>query len=361
MTATQLRESADSGIAAPLFLSVAGSAYVVLVGWAMGSTSFDVWGGLLVAPVLVALTVPLARRVARREEDKSMATFLIAALVLKLIASLVRYAVAFQVYDGVADAGIYHKAGTEYAHSFRLGIFEFGTDRIIGTGFMKILTGLVYAVTGPTKVGGFLIFSWIGFWGLYFFYRAFRIGLPHCDHRRYARLVFLLPSMLFWPSSIGKEAWMMFTIGLGCLGAAKLFASQRGGYALLILGGVGTTMVRPHITLILVASVVAGMIVRRSASPRSLGPLTTARGACARRRQHCRRGAGRTVLPPRNARRSVRPRSAQQDIGPDVTGRLDISQPDPRRRSRATEFDAHDCVPPVSMGSAQRSGGHRFA
>ena len=36
-------------------------------------------------------------------------------------------------------------------------------------------------------------------------------GLPTGDHRRYALLVFFMPSLLFWPSSIGKESWMLFT------------------------------------------------------------------------------------------------------------------------------------------------------
>lgn len=262
----------------PLVLAVAAVAYVAVTGWAMESTSFDVWGGLLIAPVLVALTVPLARRVARRERDSRMVTFILCALVLKLAASLVRFAVAFEVYRGVADAEAYHKAGAALADGFRQGIVDLGDDRIVGTTFLEILTGIVYSVTGPTKVGGFLIFSWLGFWGLYFFYRAFRIAVPAGEHRRYARLVFLLPSMLFWPSSIGKEAWMTFTIGLACLGAAKLFARQHGAYALIAAGAAGTAMIRPHITLIVVMAIGIGRLFRRSAAP-GFGPIATVAAA----------------------------------------------------------------------------------
>src|SRR5256885_9971249 len=43
-----------------------------------------------------------------------------------------------------------------------------------GTRFMEILTGQVYALTGPTRLGGFKGFSWFSFLGGYPFYRAFR-------------------------------------------------------------------------------------------------------------------------------------------------------------------------------------------
>ena len=71
----------------------------------------------------------------------------------------------------------------------------------MGTGFMRMVTGVVYVVTGPSLVGGFLVFSVLGFWGIYFVYRAF-VALPCREGNDwlYGLLMFLLPSMLFWPS-----------------------------------------------------------------------------------------------------------------------------------------------------------------
>ena len=78
---------------------------------------------------------------------------------------------------------------------------------------MELITTGVYTVIGPITLAGFLVFSSFAFWGAYLLYRAFRIAVPNGDARRYALLVFLLPSMLYWPSSIGKEAWLMLFVG----------------------------------------------------------------------------------------------------------------------------------------------------
>jgi hypothetical protein len=196
-----------------------------------------------------------------------MTRLIIYALILKMLGALVRYFVAFSVYNA-ADAQQYHEWGRVLAPMFRSGDFTVDIGRkVIGTGFIDILTGAVYTVTGATKLGGFLVFSWFGFWGLYFFYRAFCIAFPHTNHRRYALLVFFLPSLLFWPSSIGKESWMMFTLGMLAYGAARLLQGIRGGVPLLLLGTLGTLMVRPHVTAIAMVALVASYLLKRPRSP----------------------------------------------------------------------------------------------
>jgi hypothetical protein len=236
--------------------------YVGSVMWSMEHATYDVWGGLLLAPVLLLLTWPLAHRAARRESDPRMVRLLLTALVLKLVASLVRYAIAFDVYDGVADADGYHKNGELFAKSFRHFDFTVDSGKVIGTGFIKILTGLIYAVIGPTKIGGYLVFSWIGFWGLYLFYRAFCIAVQNGDRYRYAKLVFFLPSLLFWPSGIGKEAWMTLTLGMCALGAARVLTGKRGGF-LLVVSGIGLTILaRPHMAILVMGGLTVGYMLR---------------------------------------------------------------------------------------------------
>lgn len=245
-------------------------AFVGLLGWAVEHTTYDTWGGLVVSLVVVLVSVPVVIRLARREEDRRVARLLPWALGLKLAASLARLAVTFGVYDGVADASTYHTAGELLAPMYRRGDFSGDVGGLIGTGFVKSLTGAVYAVTGATRLGGFMIFSLMGFWGLYLFYRAFCLACPEGDHWRYARLVFLLPSLLFWPSSIGKEAWMTLTLGLAAYGAARIVARHRGGFAVLAVGLTGTVMVRPHVSAILMVSLVAAYLLRRPPSGTSL-------------------------------------------------------------------------------------------
>ena len=45
--------------------------------------------------------------------------------------------------------------------------------------------------------------------------------------RRYALLVLFLPSLLFWPSSIGKEAWMTLALGLALTARAPAVQQVR--------------------------------------------------------------------------------------------------------------------------------------
>ncbi len=115
------------------------------------------------------------------------------AMGLKLASALVRYAVAFGVYDGQADASMYHQTAAVFARQIRDGDWALDLGRRVqGTGFIQVLTSVLYTVIGPTSIGGFLVYSWFGFWGLYLFHRAFVRACPEGDHWRYALLVFLL-------------------------------------------------------------------------------------------------------------------------------------------------------------------------
>ena len=97
--------------------------------------------------------------------------------------------------------------------------------------------------------------------------------MPEADPRRLAAFGFLLPSMAFWPSSIGKEAVMVLGIGLVANGAARQWTGARGGMA-LVAGGLGVTaLVRPHITLLLVAALLGAVMVTRWDAVGSSDPL----------------------------------------------------------------------------------------
>ena len=227
---------------------------------------------LFLTPVLLAASWPAFVRQARRERDQRLAQLLMLALCLKLFGSLVRYWVAIYVYDGFADALMYHDVGTNLAMRFRGGDFSTGLDSLSSTDFIRFFTGLVYTVTGSSVYAGFLLYSWLGFWGMFYLYRAFVTAVPDGNRRSYARLLFFLPSMLYWPSSIGKEAWMLFCLGLAAFGTARLLTGRpwRG----LALAGTALwlgALVRPHVTGMAALALVAAYLVARP--PRRLGAL----------------------------------------------------------------------------------------
>jgi hypothetical protein len=99
---------------------------------------------------------------------------------------------------------------------------------------------------------------------VFLLYRAFLIGFPEGDRRRYALLLFLWPSLLFWPSSLGKEAWMLLAIGITALGAARLLSHLPRGLTYTLAGLGATLLVRPHVALLLLGSILVAYLFRSS-------------------------------------------------------------------------------------------------
>jgi hypothetical protein len=250
-------------VAVVLGLAITG-AYVSVLLILMDTTPFDVWGAAVLAPVLIALSVPVLRRQATREADPGIFRLLLLAVVVKLAGSVARYYVAFTVYGGAADATRYHQDGALLAERLR-HLDLSGLHIVVGTDFVRVVTGVVEALIGPSKLGGFLFFSWLGFWGLFLFYRAFVLAVPLGRARSYAHLLFFLPSLVFWPSSIGKEAWMMFALGICAYGVAKILVGETWrGYVVASAGLWLAGMVRPHMAALVAVSLALAAVMRKS-------------------------------------------------------------------------------------------------
>src|SRR2546425_4623825 len=266
----------DRRRASPWAVSIAllgGATYVVLFAVAITNSNSELLQALTIAPILLLLTVPIAFKIARVEQDRTLVTIIMAAFVAKLLSALVRYYVAFEVYHGATDAAQYDSAAKQLAPQFRRFVFTADVGQLVGTGFGKLLTGFVYAIFGTSRIGGFLVFAWLGFLGLLLFARAFRIGVPDGDWRRYLLLVLFLPSLLYWPSAIGKEAWMMLGLGLCAYGIACLFRQRMSGFVPLALGLFAVLMVRPHVSLVLFVGLVFGLLVRRAPARSYAAPV----------------------------------------------------------------------------------------
>ena len=187
------------------------ASYVTLTAWAATGATYEVWSALLFIPLLLLVSLPMLARAGARDPDPRFIRLLVLAFVLKCFSTVARYLMAFVLYDGVADASLYDTEGERLAEQYRDGNFDAEIGRrFVGTGFIRVFTGAIYTVTGPSIYVGYAVYGWLGFWGLYFLYRAFRVAVPDGDAHRYALLVLFLPSMLFWPSGLGKEAFMTF-------------------------------------------------------------------------------------------------------------------------------------------------------
>lgn len=274
--------------ARPWLVPLAGVAlaggYGAVLSYSMGRHGADLWMALVVVPVLVLATVPVAVHMARRHGDPTLAALLLGALLLKFVAAGVRWYVGVEVYGGF-DAVSYLVHGERLAELYRAGqvAVEDLERPLLGTGFLRGVSGVVQAVIGPTKLGASMVFAWMGFMGMVAFAAAFATAVPDGLVRRYTALVLLLPSLLYWPASVGKDAWMMLTLGVGAWGAARVISRRRGGYPLLLLGAAGASMVRPHIALLLVVAATLGYALRhrRAERPPVFGPLGKVAGLAA--------------------------------------------------------------------------------
>lgn len=216
--------------------------------------------GLVAVPVVMAIAYPLLARYASVERDFDLLGIVYLGLALRFVGSYYRFVIA-------ADAKSYYNYGVLFAESFRRLDFAVDLGRPVpGTGTVRWFSALVVVFTGPNIYLEFVVFTLIAFSGMLLFYRAFTTAFPTGDRKRYALLLFLWPSMAFWPSSIGKEALMMFGIGLGSYGAARMFAHRPLGMTALAGGLAVLALIRPHMALVVIVCVGVAYLFVRSVS-----------------------------------------------------------------------------------------------
>ena len=249
---------------------------VAVIGlWMADPAVWSTGSGLVMIPVLTALTIPLFVRAGRDAMRFDIVGIMAVGLFARFVASLARY-------SSRQDAGRYFDVGEVLAVAFRNLQFDVDTGRPFpGTGGMRYLTGLVNVLTNSNEFATFLVFAWLSFIGCYLFYRAMVIALPDADLHRYALLIFLWPSMVFWPSSIGKDGWILFTLGIASVGAARVLVRRPGGYAFLVVGLLLASIVRPHLAVIAVVAFAISLLIgrRTTVATRAVTPGSVAKVA----------------------------------------------------------------------------------
>lgn len=252
----------------------AGFAYLAALSWAIGNVSYDIWGALILVPIYGALGVA-GIRWAFRGSLRPVAQVLCWGLLLKLGGAAGRYWVGFEAYGGSIDAGRYHEYAVEAVGLVRSGEASFTTvlPSGQGTAFLENFTAFVYALTGGSQLAGFVTFSFLAYVGLIFIVKAAITAVPGLAARRYAWFCVLFPSVVYWPSSIGKEAPMMLGLGVATYGIARML-TRRGWVSSLVITGCGlgfAAIIRPHIAGIWVAAALPGLVVALVARSRSTG------------------------------------------------------------------------------------------
>jgi hypothetical protein len=223
-----------------------------------------------------AMAIAVANALGRRY-SAAAARLLVLAIILRVVGSLLRYEVLMQFYRGVGDARVYYSTGWAMARdlwSLQAPLLspEFWMDnsgRWWGTPMMEKFSGFVLAIIGPSIRAEFLAFSLLAFWGSFLIVSSLR-RLQPAQSLEFAALVWLWPSLWFWPSSVGKEALMVLAMGMTTLGYVGRNGKTQ--WHLLLLGIALAFIIRPHVAAVLALASVAGFWVGswRQLTPRRL-------------------------------------------------------------------------------------------
>ncbi len=163
---------------------------------------------------------------------------------LRFAGALARYGIIIGYYGGRGDALRYHTAGVDLRNEALAGRWSgWATEHWSGTHALEMTNAVVGAPALGSVIGEFFLFTALGFVGLALCVIALRRSAPALPGRPVALVMLCWPSLVFWPSSIGKEAVILVSVGLMCVALAD--GSRRWG--LVVLALVLGFAVRPHV------------------------------------------------------------------------------------------------------------------
>jgi hypothetical protein len=205
---------------------------------------------LVCVPLLAIVSYAGVAHVAQGK--RYLKRLLSAGLVAHMAVSSVYLWMGFYVYGAAVDAFHYWTVGGELTRDFSVVGWSAFHPPYWSTNLINNISGIMMLLIGDGLPTLFITFALAAFWGAFFFYRAFEIALPEGDKWLYGLLIFLSPSILFWSSSLGKDALAQLFVGVTCYGFARL--NHRAGVkgVLLCAAGLGgVLLVRAHVAAML--------------------------------------------------------------------------------------------------------------
>lgn len=203
--------------------------------------------------VVLILLVDFVLIIHCSRQHTSLRRVMIVGLLAKVAAAGLYTIMVVRFYNYVADMVHYFWIGQGLTTTYQqTGILTI-PDPLFGINFPPFLAQCIFTITGISLPVAMVVFASMSYWGAYFLYRAFCVGFPRAMRSdMLATLIFLLPSCIFWTSSISKDAVMMLGSGIATYGFARVH--HRGGLPgyVLLASGLGVIMtVRPHMAGIL--------------------------------------------------------------------------------------------------------------
>jgi hypothetical protein len=212
--------------------------------------------------IVLSAVLLLAVLVGRSALPTSIRHLVLAGLFLRVIGALAYVGLFGSLYGG-GDYLMYFENGSWYAFL----IWEGRAPEVVdiwlarqwwGTSFTILFTGLIVTVLGPNLKAAAIVFALIGYAGILLIAAAFRHAFPEAARTRYLAWLVLFPSLWFWPAAIGKDALVLFGLGLAAFG----FAGRKGSvhWVVLSIGLALIFAVRPQVAAVCTVAVVFGMV-----------------------------------------------------------------------------------------------------
>jgi hypothetical protein len=242
----------------PLFIVIG----FVATAWLAGSEEADT-KALFLLILLTMLALVIFSRASRNDPDRLLLyQVLVLAWLAKLATVGAKLYLLYNVYGG-ADALQYHRAGEDIAAMLAMGGIP-DLARFWGTRFIELSAGALYFFTGPTFVGSWFVWAFLGSMGMLFQYKAFVTACPTGHRRLFMVLIFFYPSILMWTNALGKDAIMAFFLGMAAYGAALIYRRglDIGSMFWTAVGIAGAFAVRPHLGAIVAVALVAVIVLR---------------------------------------------------------------------------------------------------
>jgi hypothetical protein len=252
-----------------------------LIAAALGAliASGSSWGAFaMIALLTTTLFVAIAYKMRSAVDHDWLVKWVMLGFLAKIVGTLARYYMVAVLYGG-GDSYRYYRAGTDLATQFRTGYIPELAEQSqggFGTQITEYITGGLFTIFTPDMVGGFLIFSAFAFGGQLLLYAAFRRWAGPGQLKPYAFLVLFLPTYFFWPSSIGKDALVLFAMG----GAAYFISRTLGSFEIRWLMGLAAFLgilglIRIHIAGLIVGGLIAAGVIAKM--PKDTGAAASLR------------------------------------------------------------------------------------
>lgn len=194
--------------------------------------------GVIIA-ILLFLVFSLWVRSTAIRNNRTLNTRYKWGMAFRVIGTLTYIIYAHNFSGGGVDAWVYDNYAAKFAEYFLRGDFSpfydqsfWRNGQLFYTNFVAYPAAFFMIATLGSEFGIYLLFSSFCFAGLVFLLYAFRKNYQFLDQKNIIFWILMFPALWFWTSTIGKDAFMFFGIGIVCLG----ITNKRLNYVLILLG-----------------------------------------------------------------------------------------------------------------------------